>query len=429
MACKLPNFGILDEIGVPAKILELQTFDEMFHGIMDFLSKDMNHSKSEEESLSPEKFKQSIDLEIKKVLDLAEAAAKNNPTLDLKKGGKHYEMLKANLEMELYPRGGVERETEVDLGAVIDGQLASREEIETQKLNKMLDTFFANNLSAKEYFKTHFTRELGLATVIRIGRTLRDSAIVDSQRALNENIMKFMGDQYRIAYKYLSSLGLAKGLPNSMFRGNNPVGTYTNTLDRLYNLAVHKSKVGTLEDEVEQGWQSSLSGETNEDVNLFKAINAYLSIVYFDKLAKQSIGDYISSNKNQDNPIEVDADGKTSYKYRFGKDTENRVHGWQIDVRDALKEMGNFSKFLISSIPIDDTYLTPVNYLGAFTSLFGKVQGLLGTQQEKVTELYNAIVTFNQNPVNKFREVLTLIHNYDSVRKHLLNGLVNPYEM
>jgi len=112
---------MLDEIGVPAEILELQNFDEMFHGIMDFLSKDMNHSKSEEESLSPEKFKQSIDLEIKKVLDLAEASAKNNPTLDLKKGGKHYEMLKANLEMELYPRGGVEKDTEIDLGAVIDG--------------------------------------------------------------------------------------------------------------------------------------------------------------------------------------------------------------------------------------------------------------------------------------------------------------------
>ena len=66
--CKLPNFGILDEIGVPAEILELQNFDEMFHGIIDFLSKDINHSKSEEESLSPEKFKQSIDLKIKKLL-------------------------------------------------------------------------------------------------------------------------------------------------------------------------------------------------------------------------------------------------------------------------------------------------------------------------------------------------------------------------
>ena len=426
--CKLPNFGILDEIGVPAKILELQNFDEMFHALMDFFSKDTNHSKSEEESLSPEKFKQSIDLKIKKLLDLADAAAKNNPTLDLKRGGKHSEMLKANLEMELYPKGNITREEEIDLSAVIDGQLASREQIEAQRLNKLLDTFYANNLPARENFKTHFTRELGLTTVIRIGQTLKDSAIVDSQKALNENIMKFMGDQYRIVYRYLNKLGLAKGLPNSMFRGNSPVGTYLNTLDRFYNLVVHKSKIGTLEDEIEQGWQDSLSGETDNNDSLFKAVNAYLSVVYFDKLSKEAIGDYISSDKNQDFPIETDEEGNVTYKYRFGKDTENRVHGWQIDVRDALKEMGNFSKFLISSIPIDDTYLTPVNYLGAFTNLFGKVQQLIG-RNDKTTELYNAIVTFNQNPINKLREILTIINSYDSVRNALLDGIVNPYEM
>jgi hypothetical protein len=209
-----------------------------------------------------------------------------------------------------------------------------------------------------------------------------------------------MSNQYLILYRYLNSLGLAKGLSNSMFRQNKPIGTYVNTLDRFYNLVMHKSKIGTLEDEIEQGWQSSLSNETNSDDGLFKAVNAYLSIVYFDKLAKEAIGDYISvSNVEVDGeklkfPIKVDSEGVTYYKYRFGKDTENRVHGWQIDVRDALKEMGNFSKFLISSIPIDDTYLTPVNYLGAFTNLFGKVQALLGSSQE-AKRLYNNIVTFN----------------------------------
>jgi len=49
--------------------------------------------------------------------------------------------------------------------------------------------------------------------------------------------------------------------------------------------------------------------------------------------------------------------------------------------------MGNFSKFLISSIPIDDTYLTPVNYLGAFTNLFGNISQLQGGS-EKLLELY-----------------------------------------
>ena len=429
MQCKLPNFGKLDEIGVPAEILELQNFDDMVKAIMEFLAKNTtNFSLSEEGSLSPEKYKNSVDLLIDKFENLLDAADKNNPNLDLKRGGKHSEMLKANLKNELYPKGGITRDEEVDLSAVIDGQLASREEIAAQRLNKMLDTFFANNLPAREYFKTHFGRELGLTTVVRIGQTLKDSSIVDSQKALNENIEKFMSNQYLILYRYLNSLGLAKGLPNSMFRQNKPIGTYVNTLDRFYNLVMHKSKIGTLEDEIEQGWQTSLSNETNSDNGLFKAVNAYLSIVYFDKLAKEAIGDYISSNKDQDFPIEVDSDGATHYKYRFGKDTENRVHGWQIDVRDALKEMGNFSKFLISSIPIDDTYLTPVNYLGAFTNLFGKVQLLLGGREE-VRALYNDIVTFNQDPINKMRNILSRINKYDSVRDFLLKGVINPYEM
>jgi len=91
--------------------------------------------------------------------------------------------------------------------------------------------------------------------------------------------------------------------------------------------------------------------------------------------------------------------------------------------------MGNFSKFLISSIAIDDTFLTPVNYLGAFTNLFGKVGELIGGNEQTI-KLYNAIVSFNQDPVNKFREILTIINKYDSIREFLVkNKIVNPYEM
>jgi len=180
MQCKLPNFGKLDEIGVPVEILELQNFYDTVAGIMDVLSKNTNFATSEQESLSPEKYKEAADLIIENIMTKVAAADKNNPTLDLKKGGKHYEMIKNNLQMELYAKGGITRDEEVDLSAVIDGQLASREEIAAQRLNKMLDTFFANNLPAREYFKTHFGRELGLTTVVRIGQTLKDSSIVDS---------------------------------------------------------------------------------------------------------------------------------------------------------------------------------------------------------------------------------------------------------
>lgn len=328
MTCKLPNFGKFDDVGVPAEILELHNVEDVITGLMEHLYSNTNFSTSADESLSPENFKDSVVTLTGKLANILEAADKNNPELDLKKGGKDSELILENVRMELYSKGGIARDEEVDLSAVIDGQLASREEIAAQRLNKMFDKFFVNNLPAREAFKTHFTRELGLATVVRIGQTLKDSSIVDSQKTLNENIEKFMASQYLIVYRYLSSLGLAKGLPNSMFRQNKPIATYVNTLDRFYNLVIHKGRIGTLEDEIEQGWQASLSGETNSDEGLYKAVNAYLSIVYFDKLAKEAIGTYITGNKDQEFPIEVDADGVKHYKYRFGKDTENRVHGW-----------------------------------------------------------------------------------------------------
>jgi hypothetical protein len=214
-----------------------------------------------------------------------------------------------------------------------------------------------------------------------------------------------------------------------MFKVHNPVGTYLNTMDRFYNLISHKSKIGSLEDEVETGWRLKEEGNKSDTPSLYEAMNAYLSVVYFDKLSKKAIGDYISSDKDEKYPVRIDKDNIPHYKYRFGKDTENRVHGWEIDVRDAIKEMGNFSKFLISSIPIDDTYLTPVNYINAFANLIRATSQLSGgTEVHK--KLYNAIVSFNRNPVTQLREILSIINNHSSIRNFLLSKKIsNPYEL
>ena len=53
--------------------------------------------------------------------------------------------------------------------------------------------------------------------------------------------------------------------------------------------------------------------------------------------------------------------------------------------------MGNFSKFLISSIPIDDTYLTPVNYINAFANLIRATSQLVGGTEvhKKLYKVFN----------------------------------------
>jgi len=53
-------------------------------------------------------------------------------------------------------------------------------------------------------------------------------------------------------------------------------------------------------------------------------------------------------------PIEIDEDGLPKFKYTYGKDIEGRVSGWGVEARDALKELGNYSKFLIQLIRMVD---------------------------------------------------------------------------
>jgi len=91
------------------------------------------------------------------------------------------------------------------------------------------------------------------------------------------------------------------------------------------------------------------------------------------------LGKYISIDRDMDSPMEYDENGILKYKYTFGKDTEGRVHGWGTEARDALKEMGNYSKLLISMIKLvdpethkikEDGELKVVDYFQTMTSLF-----------------------------------------------------------
>ena len=422
MSCLKPNINALTVVGLPDSAREVHAVEDLFKIIIDQYDDQFTYySLNEESSLKPEDYKKSASNFIEKVMD--KVANLSIKELQLSPGDVDYELLKNDLELYYYSKWDITRDVEQDLNAVIDGETLSRDEIQSKKLDETLDLFFANNLPAKDFFMKQFSRQLGLCAVIRIGETLADSSIVDSEQALNENIERFLHDQYLTVFRYLKSRGLSKGLSNSIFKNHKEVSTYLNTLDTFYNEVANRSKLGILQEQVESDWQQEIANNTSNNVTLLQAINAYLSIVYFDKLSQQTIGKYISYDKYTDKdsntiwkfPIYIDKDGKYHYKYHFGKDTENRVHGWQIDVRDALKEMGNFSKFLISSIPIDDDFLTPVSFLGAFTKLFSLTPSLVGDKE--LGSLYRYLVNYNANPVNNLRGILSEITTNNNVRK------------
>jgi len=68
----------------------------------------------------------------------------------------------------------------------------------------------------------------------------------------------------------------------------------------MYQVIEYKRRVGTLQGDIEEDWMSqSLNPEykMGEIPSFFEAMNAYLTLVYFDDLIKDSIGDYVSSSK------------------------------------------------------------------------------------------------------------------------------------
>lgn len=413
MSCKKSNIKDTDPIVLPSSVKEAKSVDDLLNILIDRFKDDFtSFSLSKDTSLQPDSFKDSMVKFIGKVLTELGSTEMETQGFDLTLGGQQSELVRKGLEIEFFPKLGIQRESEEPLEALI-GTTENAQERHRMKLGRALSTFFLNNRQAEKFFRDQIRDEIALRTVI--DTEAEKDQIVDTVEGLNEHIKNLQKDKFRIILKYLKALGISD-LAGYMYNGNKLVDKYQSTLDKMYQVIEYKRRVGTLQGDIEEDWiNQSLNPdyEMGEVPSFFEAMNAYLTLVYFDDLIKDSIGDYISANK-QDDIIEVE-DGETIYKYHFGKDTENRVQGWEVDVRDALREMGNFSKFLIQLIPIKDTKLTPVNFLNTFTSLFNIV-----SKFPTNSNMYKLLVSYSDNPTENLKTILHNIH--DAYQQHLEEG-------
>ena len=413
MNCKKPNRKDTDPIVLPSNLREAQTVDDVINILIDRFKDDfMSYSLSEDSSLQPDSYKDSIDGFIESTLGELEKVAMQTEGFDLTVGSSQSQLIKKALEIEFFPKLGIERDSEEPLEAII-GATENAQERKSMRLGKALSNFFLNNRQAEKFFRDQIRDEIALRTVI--DTEADDNQIVDTVEGLNEHIKNLQKDKFRIILRYLKALGVSD-LAGYMYNGNKLVDKYQSTMDKMFQIIEYKRRIGTLQGDIEEDWiTQSLDPDytPGEIPTFFEAMNAYLTLEYFDDLLKDSIGDYISTNKQTD-IVEVN-DKEISYKYRFGKDTENRVQGWEVDVRDALREMGNFSKFLIQLIPLRDTKLTPVNFLNTFTSLFNIV-----SQFPTTSNMYKLLVGYSNNPTESLKTILHNIH--DAYQKHLENG-------
>lgn len=204
-----------------------------------------------------------------------------------------------------------------------------------------------------------FENTMLLKTIIDVSK----KKLTTNENELNEGIISFQTEQYNIIKEYLNSEGYNLGdynIPQNLYHTDNSTKIqaltkgYSNILTLMYNIIEKARREGTLEQSLEDGWTKFIFN--NREPSLYRAINAYINLAYFDDVLQQFLGEYIQINQDYDAPITAIKNefGQTEFvnKYTFAKGNKFATKTWGVEEHDALKEMSKFSQILIKSIPI-----------------------------------------------------------------------------
>jgi len=120
MSCKKPNIKDTDQIVLPSSVKEAKSVDDLLNILIDRFKDDFtSFSLREDTSLQPDSFKDSMVKFIEKVLTELGSTEMETKGFDLTPGGHQSELIRKGLEIEFFPKLGVQRESEEPLEALI----------------------------------------------------------------------------------------------------------------------------------------------------------------------------------------------------------------------------------------------------------------------------------------------------------------------
>lgn len=265
-----------------------------------------------------------------------------------------------------------------------------------------------------------------------------EKELVTNEKELNEGIITTQSEEYDIIKDYLLSQGYNLsdyGIPQNLYHTDSKSKTqaltkgYYNILTLMYNIIEKARTNGTLEQELEDGWNKYILNDTNP--SLYRAVNAYVNLTYFDDVLRQSFGEYIQIDEEQDAPITKDSNGYKqngfSYKYTFAKGNKFATKTWGVEDHDSLKEMSKFSQILIQSIPVYEYNIERA----AESESFGKMEvkdfvntiSKLLDLSSAITDqtIQDAICLFQSNPRQSIQTIFSRI--FGNNNKTLLKNL------
>lgn len=384
MTCLKSNFSLETASGEINQSLfgKYNNIDELINNIKNGL-KECSFSTTLEESNDDNNYQQSVDLLINTILD------KLN---DVSVLGK--KKIKRELSKFLLPNTSTNIKPEVT-AIIPDAELFSEQERKSREYNDILDEFFQENGAAKSRREEILSSELLLSSII----DTKTGTIVANAKDLNSNLERFKADEYIKIRKYLENLGYS-GYADGMYSKHKlNVSSFNNLLKDIYNIIQDKIQNETFKTELLNSWIDSVMGKSSD---FYDVVNAYINLMYFDKVLDRTLGTYIKIDDSLIEPItsEINSIGKieTKYKYSFNSGNAETIKGWETaENRDAIKEMGKFSKLIIESIPLYNYHnkeklnvnLNAVRFSNAITRLFDISNQLDAIEYADFLELIN----------------------------------------
>lgn len=315
--------------------------------------------------------------------------------------------------------------TEVDTNTEEQPKTETIEEAKEKKINKSLKQlknyiFNSSNLLSG-YHNTEFSRQI--KGVIIFNSNEKQRTLVYNQRTLNENLKQYKQNLYETIYEYCKNNNIKVPNKRSYYSQDNTVRA-EDVLETFYK---YLTELGTDKrfEMLEKCWEDITLGKSAKN-NLLQATNAYITLTKFDELIKQTVGNYIQINGKLDEPINnIEHNGTidTVYKYNFGRKKTNMQQNFGQEMKNALDTMGNFSRFLIESIPrINSTEnLTQIQFINGLLHLKQVLRKLPNVGKD--IEYKSALGSLHRQPQENWKFILDKFANESNYDKFIQQGL------
>lgn len=296
---------------------------------------------------------------------------------------------------------------------------ANKQNLSLRQLRNLL---FKGEPLLSEFHLKRFKQEIKEKTIYDSSSNNRK--LVYDIKTLNQNLKQYKQELYETIYDFCKKNNITSEKIRSYYSKDNVVRG-DDVLDDFFRY-IQSLDANERLTELEKNWSDEITGQ-KDGVTLLDAVNAYISLVKFDDLIKDTVGKYISINFKLDEPINtIIANNRKEiqYKYSFGRRKTNMQKDFRDVMQSALDTMGNFSKFLIESIPrINSTEnITQIQFLNSLIHLRQAISQL-ASNDTNIKKFKDPIGYIHSNPKESWKTILDNFANLSSYSNFIESGL------